>query len=577
MRSSRAVLAAATLTVIATISWLRAGDLRLKYAKLRQLPSLNIGMYDGYTDHSDASQKLGEHALPKTLQAHEFWKEFSRMLLDANPESVMSTLKSEKTAGWVGFDGVKEGDKLPDLLDIDASAIDGFSKLHEDVVEIAKKIAGRLPLIPGTKGIVTTAGPTAEAILTTSLRMVRKSGSKLPIQIWMYDKSEYDPYMCEVVWPSLDADCMLMTDYLPAEVLSGGDTHLEISHHFQMKILSLLFSTFEQVLFLDCDLFPVNNPDSIFLTEPFISSGWILWPDYWANTNSPDYYKITGGQPVDMYAQQSTESGAMLINKATHASAMILSAYYNRYGPEHYYWLLSQGAIGHGDKDTYMAAIRHLELPVYQVRTTPRRVGYRCDGGERPIASAQHHPYDDWLITAQNVSALHPDRLMLKDIPVPRTLFIHGNLPKNDAVALMDWSIPNDWDDQLFCNHGKGNPHRQWGSKEFTLFHYGYDAEKSMWDQMRWLACEHESGVKRWREGKSVQCTDEAILHYWCPKEKKGEMHQFQKPRPNVCKDFLKLYSQILPGEVYDNTLPTEGLAELPWSSIAGARALTDV
>lgn len=533
------------------------------------------GLYDSYTDHSDPADLSSTHRHPKSTDAHKFWIEFARMLIDGNPEVVIPTLKSERTAGWVGFDGVKKDEKLPDLLEIPDSAISELSKLHQGVVDKVKQLAESLPMIPGTKGIVTTAGPTAEAILTTSLRMVRKSGSVLPIQIWMYDQSEYDAYMCEVVWRSMNAECMIMADYLPPDVLPGGDTHLEISHHFQMKILSLLFSTFEEALFLDCDLFPVNNPDSIFVTEPYISSGWVLWPDYWANTISPDYYKITGAEPVNMYEQQSTESGAMLVNKVSHAAPMLLSAYYNRYGPEHFYWLLSQGAIGHGDKDTYMAAIRHFGKPVYQVKQTPRRIGYRCNGGERPIASAQSHPFDDWLIAIQNVSTLHPNHSMLQDAPMPRVLFVHGNLPKNDAVSLMDWTIPKDWDDQLFCDHGTGAAHRQWGPKEFTLYHYGYDAEKAMWDQMRWLACEHEAGVKRWKEGKSVDCTEKAIAGNWCPKEKKGQRHMYQKPRPNVCKDFTKLYGQILPGEVYDSSLPTDSLPELPWSSIAGARALT--
>lgn len=578
MIRTKPTLAIAVFVLVLLLSWPHVDDIKSNYDKLRQKPSLNTGLYNEYTDHSDRPEQpvqSGRHGLPKSKEAHDFWTEFSKMLIDADPVPIVSTLKSERTAGWVGFDGVKKDEKMPDLLDVSESAISGLRRMHQQVVDKIKEIADSIPLVPGTKGIVTTAGPTAEAILTTSLRMVRKSGSTLPIQIWMYDESEYDKYMCDVVWRSLNAECMMMTDYLPAEALAGGSAHLEISHHFQMKILSLLFSTFEETLFLDCDLFPVNNPDSIFITEPYVSSGWVLWPDYWANTISSVYYKITGAESVDMYSQQSTESGAMLINKATHAAPMLLSAYYNRYGPEHYYWLLSQGAIGHGDKDTYMAAIRHFGLPVYQVRQTPRRIGYRCNGGERPIASAQSHPFDDWLIASQNVSTLHPNHQMLQNAPMPRILFVHGNLPKNDAVSLMDWHIPKDWDDQLFCDHGTGSAHRQWGPKEFTLYHYGYDAEKSMWDQMRWLACEHESGVKRWKEGKSVDCNDKAIETNWCPKDKKGQQYQVQKPRPNVCKDFTKLYGQILPGEVYDPSLPDGGKPELPWSSIAGATALT--
>lgn len=510
------------------------------------------------------------HPRPQTPEAATFWKDFSKMLIDGDPVTVQKTLESSETAGWVVFDHLEKGSQLPDLLHLSDVVIEGLSRKHAQTVETIGRIASNLPYVAGTRGIVTTAGPTADAILTTSLRMVRKSGSTLPIEIWYYDQREYDSYMCEQVWAPLNAQCKIMRDYLPPETEADGEAPLEISHHFQMKILSLLFSSFEQALFLDCDLFPVNNPDSIFITEPFISKGWVLWPDYWASTNSPDYFKIVNRKPIDQYIRQSTESGAMLVNKKTHAAAMLLAAYYNRYGPQHYYWLLSQGAIGHGDKDTYMAAIEFFGFTVYQVDNPPRRIGYRCDGNERAIASGQSHPYDDYIITSTNASHARPG--LLHDLPKPRVLFVHGNLPKMDAVSILDWMIPDNWDDQLRCDHGKGPVHRQWGSKQFTQFTYGYDAEKSMWDQMRWLACTHEAGVRRWREGTTIFCDQKAADGGWCPKSNIGKNYMFETPRPNVCHDITKLYEELLPDETYDPTLPKNGTPERPWGSIAATK-----
>lgn len=54
--------------------------------------------------------------------------------------------------------------------------------------------------IPGTKGIVSTAGGTYP-ILVISLRMLRRTGSTLPIEIFLADEDEYEEYICDVVLP----------------------------------------------------------------------------------------------------------------------------------------------------------------------------------------------------------------------------------------------------------------------------------------------------------------------------------------------------------------------------------------
>lgn len=553
-------------------SWSKVSNRELsQYAS--QYVKLNIGAREvpKYVNFASASDP-GRHTIPGTPESEGFWRAFSRMLAQGDPGFILKTLASSETPGWVSFDGIREDSSQPDLLNMSEEVTAEFSKLHAKTVEEIKLMTDRIPFVPGTRGIVTTAGPTADAMLATSLRMLRKSGSRLPVEIWLYDETDHDQYMCDVVWKSLGATCMLITDFLSADTLKTGENPLVISQHFQMKILAILFSSFEQTLFMDCDLFPLNNPDSIFVTEPFTSKGFVLWPDYWANTNSPSYAKIVDRPQSSQYERQSTESGAMLVNKATHAPALLLSAYYNRYGPDHWYWLFSQGAIGHGDKDTYLPAIQYFDLPFYQVDTPPRRVGYRCLGNERAIGSAQHHPLDDWLITSQNLSRAHGN--LLSDIPVPRTLFIHGNLPKNDPVSLMNWFIPEAWEDQLKCGGPGGTWHRQWGKKEFNVLFYGYDAEKALWDQMRWLACTHDTKIRRWTEGLTVDCTEAKVAGGWCPPESLGSPYLFEKPAQDVCNRFIETYEGVLPGEIYDPDLPLGGLAERPWSSLAGSTAL---
>ena len=486
---------------------------------------------------------------PKTPQAHDFWTKFSKMLSSGAPS--FKDLASEETVGWVTFDSIMKGQQPRDLLGMTDAQKDEMAALHASTVDQIEAMASDLPFTPGTRGIVTTAGWSAEAILATSLRMLRMSGSQLPVQVWFYNETDYDDYSCQNVYASLNTRCYKISDYLGDAAKYDGEFPLEITHHFQMKILTMLFSTFEQVLFVDCDLFPVMDPDDIFITEPFISSGFVLWPDYWARTNSPDYFRFLKKEPVDMFIRASTESGAMLVNKATHVKALLLAAYYNKYGPSHYYWLFSQGAIGHGDKDTYVPSLEFFDLPFYQIDNPPRRFGFRCNDNERAIASAQTHPNDDWVITSAGMTRNR--RGLLADTPEPRILFIHGNLPKYDAPSLIKWYIPESWDDQQRCDHGKGQIHRLWGPKEFTIRRMGWDVEKSLWDQMLWYACTHGHTVARWQEGTIVpgQPTD---------------------PLEDVCTMTKKYYAELLPLETYDPYIPSpKSIPYRKWGSIVSS------
>ena len=49
------------------------------------------------------------------------------------------------------------------------------------------------------------------------------------------------------------------------------------------------------------------------------------------------------------------------------SQSLCLAAYYNYYGPQHYYTLISQGWAGWGDKDTFPIALRAMNEDFYMV------------------------------------------------------------------------------------------------------------------------------------------------------------------------------------------------------------------
>jgi len=488
------------------------------------------------------SKALYSHSPPQSQDAFDFWNAFAAEIAKGKPSFEEIKYVKDSDPPWFAFKDLLGDEKRPDRLDMSRREVEEMKRAHQAAVSDFRALGPRLPFVKGTRGIVTTANMDAMAILTTALMMLRKVGSKLPVEVWLYNRAEYEEsiYMCENVFKPLNAHCMIMLESLPEKM----DYPYEVSNKFMFKLDAILFSTYEQILFLDCDLFPVTNPDSIFTNEPFVSTGAVLWPDHWALTSAPQLYEITGREQLNMTARASTESGAMLINKNTHAEALLLATFYNYWGPKHYYRLLSQGASGEGDKDTYLPAMEVYKLPFYQVAEPPQRIGYRCNGGTRAIASGQAHPHDDLLLTSNEIWRNQRDPFLTDTIP-PRILFVHANLPKPDAAMILDWRPERlNWFDMLRCDDGKGKAHRMWGPKEITVIKYGWDVEKAIWDSMRWTACTHGHGITYWVNGT------------W-----------HSKPRPNACRDILAFYDELLPDETYDPTIPSTRVPELPWGA----------
>lgn len=276
-------------------------------------------------------------------------------------------------------------------------------------------------------GIVIIAGDKFSWLSLLSVENLRATGSKLPVEVMIPQLEEYEPQLCEVIFPKLNARCVKLYEFLPESSKNNAKTR-KLSG-YQYKSLSLLASRFENVLFLDSDNIPIKNPDLLFYSEPFKSHGMILWPDFWRRVTHPRYYDITEKKigksrirywsdtitPPELYAKDSlnpnidialhdldgtipdlsSESGQLLVNKRTHFSALLLSFYYNVYGPRHYYPLFSQGGSGEGDKETFIAAASFYNLSFYQVKKPVGVVGHWDGEIYHGVGMIQYDPIID--------------------------------------------------------------------------------------------------------------------------------------------------------------------------------------
>ena len=90
----------------------------------------------------------------------------------------------------------------------------------------------------------------------------------------MESKKQYEKELCEDVLPPMNATCRILS-----EVMDAVPERLEMSK-YQLKALALAFSSFEDVLLLDADNIPLEQPEHLLNSEPFCSTGFVSWPDY---------------------------------------------------------------------------------------------------------------------------------------------------------------------------------------------------------------------------------------------------------------------------------------------------------
>ncbi|CAF9942943.1 MAG: hypothetical protein ALECFALPRED_010274 [Alectoria fallacina] len=428
-------------------------------------------------------------ANPPTPQILAFWEVWAKVIDAARPE--IPAIVLQEVAQPAGIQPENERDRKPFNLSIGIPKTDVelLRQSHERLVghaNFSRVNEQATRLFSGT-GIVTVAGGYYFAPAILSIRMLRKTNATLPVQVFLQNKSEYEKKICQEVLPALNAECFVIQDHL------RKDNPVKVEH-YQLKVLAILFSSFESVLYLDSDCMALLDPKELFDSEPFLSTGLVSWPDYWIATEDPIFYRIAGlpSFPKGLPAR-SSEAGQLLISKQTHLTTLLLAAYYNIYGPGIYYPILSQGAAGEGDKETFLAAAVVLDNPDYRVRHRLGTVGYHeADREFHGTAMVQYHPGDDYAPR---------DPTSLKQA---RPLFFHANSPKMNIAHLLA-------EDKVFYP-GTEDRLRIWGPKESMTKMIGYDIEETVWVEIVEMACTLDDTLEDFR--RAWQICERAQRHY---------------------------------------------------------------
>ncbi|KAF5855949.1 hypothetical protein ETB97_008153 [Aspergillus alliaceus] len=317
---------------------------------------------------------------------------------------------------------------------------------------------------------------------------------ELPVELFLKDWTEYEPYICEIVLPPLNAKCVVLSELLVKP--DGGENNLE---HFQLKVFAILFSSFQDVIWMDSDCLFLHDPTKLLSSKPYTSTGLVTWPDFWAYTISPSYYNISRQAEIPTTTRQSTEAGMFLISKKKHFMTLLLAAYYN-FHAEYYYTMISQGAPGEGDKDTFILAASALGRKFYTVSEKVADLGHPADdGGVLGSAMLQADPVEDYKLTRQGKWRVRDESVA----KAPRGFWIHAYNPKfNAGGGLFSEKSEND----------QGNPSRLWTHQEETLKRIGYDVERMAWEEAKTVTCTLEHGFDTWKKNSGLCKT---ITKHW--------------------------------------------------------------
>ncbi|KAL4795911.1 mannosyltransferase putative-domain-containing protein [Aspergillus venezuelensis] len=431
--------------------------------------------------------------VPLTERQNAFWKAF-KPILEAHTPRCPPPVHEENVVA-THFNATTE-EFRPDLTFMDENNIVAMEDAHARFLEAIADTKLLHPVhTPGTRGLVSTAGGAYFPVFVATLRMLRRTGSILPVEVYMKDANEYEKTICEEILPSLNAKCLILSDIMTKEFIE----------HFQLKVFAVLLSSFEEVVWMDADCFPLHEPELLLDSEVFKSTGLITWPDFWQSSVSPLYYRISKQAETPMNGRQTTEAGTFLVSKRSHLKTLLLSAYYNYYGPSHYFRLLSQGGPGEGDKETFLNAAAAVNEPFYAVSERVQAIGHPApDDGMSGSAMAQSDPIADQALVSQGL-------LRVLDPSVagaPRVFFIHANYPKFNPGENI-WGT--DFETAPLVRPD-GSDGRAWIVPEDVIQRFGYDAEKAYWEELKFISCDPAIEFQTWNDKAGI-CRK--VEQYW--------------------------------------------------------------
>jgi alpha 1,2-mannosyltransferase len=376
-------------------------------------------------DYFHPSDQSGEqpHISNTTLQpqAEEtIWGEERRKKLEAHLEKFLKSpiLSYEealelnsKTCPTEGINNDKNSvnDNSQQWSEIPSSRI---SEWRQDIVAYLRKrqeeeLSAANNRQITSRGIVMAVGDRSAAVRArTIIRLLQSYSCTLPVEVFHF--------LNELT----AADQDLLKDLSQLEegqegtnvtfrLIDGLQKESNLWKSFHIKGAAIQQSSFDEVLYLDTDSYPLRDPNYLFEGENWKATGLLLWPDYTKSHPKNPLWRLLGQNCRNEY---EGESGQILISRSRHQDLMWLVEYFAINNFVYY------GFMG-GDRDSFRAAALLL--------------GKTWAGPGRLIAAA------GVLVEGNPGGGGHT---MLQADPEGEWMFVHGNLLKHTPFQRPLWS-----------------------------------------------------------------------------------------------------------------------------------------
>lgn len=213
------------------------------------------------------------------------------------------------------------------------------------------------------------------------IKLLRRLGCRLPIQLWYRGAVELDKAWVDLVAP-------LDVEFIDAEKICEVDPHPRLNG-WELKPYSMLHCLFAEVLLLDADNVPVADPTYLFDAPEYRETGAVFWPDTTRGEKGRECWTAFG---VTFRDEPEQESGQVLIDKRRCWKALQLCNWYNENSTFYY-------KFSYGDKDTFRFAWHRLNqcfaMPSHPVRLLPYTLCQHDFHGRRIF---QHRVHDKWSL-----------------------------------------------------------------------------------------------------------------------------------------------------------------------------------
>ncbi len=206
------------------------------------------------------------------------------------------------------------------------------------------------------RGIVIAAGR-AGAILNAYvvLHTLRHgAGCKLPVVLAYHGEAEFkETTRAFFATPFDDVEFIDLeqVEYPEYHVsLDSGDNRRELG--YKLKIYSIFAAPFRELIFLDADSVPLQDPETLFDTDTYLEHGNIFWNDFWdepvplwdmLHLGTADPWRTAAVYPLE------AESGQVVLDRVRYWRALEWLMFLNTHDTLTYMYSM-------GDKDTFRVA-----------------------------------------------------------------------------------------------------------------------------------------------------------------------------------------------------------------------------